>query len=410
MSSPEMVAFLARQAAKKARAEEGIAKCQVLVDSATALVKQAKKLQHTLIGSPANALHDAKMAKASYSLAITHGLSNSQEFDKWMREGDLGYSKASTSVGDLERAVDQARQWASRKDSDMPSKLDAACAKMDELTPSGKKVIPSRPGRGGDVRGDSPSETEGWKIKVIGRERPFSCFYNGIFKEDFPTKAEAEKFIKEQKAKRSDAARNDAEGERLIKTVTGSAGTVKVYFNSEWEEFTARPNNGRGEKSWYHTDDKEDAISTAQVMSNDPRTFPSSKKADADARTWHVQIFKTPKSTSHVADIDVEASSKEEAAKKARQKYPSCTGIYVSENKADSKLDAACALVDSMCAKADAVPGYLVEWIESGKPKTRRFENHREAETLFNDLWDDKKVEEAWIVDGKGKTLDSFER
>lgn len=73
-----------------------------------------------------------------------------------------------------------------------------------------------------------------------------------------------------------DSARADAD--RLIQTFTGQAGVVKVYFDPEWKEYRAKPFYGNPprvmrEQTWYFTDDKADALATAKVMSDDPRTF-----------------------------------------------------------------------------------------------------------------------------------------
>lgn len=269
-SSPEMEAFFARQAAKRHEAEAGQARCQVLIDRATSLMKQAKKLNHTLIGSPANALHDAKMAKAGYGLAIVHGLSDSIKYDEWMADGKRGEAKASVSVGDLERSVEEAR---SRR-NDSVTKLDSAVALVNKLTRAdgGSPAFTYSAERKGDVWVVTRSDGKKMRLKpsMVRDETHAIQIAKG------PSNVSP--------AWKNDSDRADGEYDRLVTTITGSAGTVKVYYNREWEEFQARPNNGRGEKSWYHSDDKQDVLDTAKVMSNDPRTFPGSKKDAANSR------------------------------------------------------------------------------------------------------------------------------
>lgn len=58
---------------------------------------------------------------------------------------------------------------------------------------------------------------------------------------------------------------------------TGTAGTVRITRNSEWQEYIVKPVNGAGSGSWYHTSDLADARATAQTMADDPRYFPMKK-------------------------------------------------------------------------------------------------------------------------------------
>lgn len=48
----------------------------------------------------------------------------------------------------------------------------------------------------------------------------------------------------------------------------GKPMTVKLSYDSEWEEFVGRVwiNGKRHEPADYHTDDREDAINTCKVM------------------------------------------------------------------------------------------------------------------------------------------------
>lgn len=54
---------------------------------------------------------------------------------------------------------------------------------------------------------------------------------------------------------------------RLISTINKSLGfSAKVYFDNEWNEYIVKYYDGKiqmPEGTFYHTDDKEDAINTA---------------------------------------------------------------------------------------------------------------------------------------------------
>ncbi len=55
---------------------------------------------------------------------------------------------------------------------------------------------------------------------------------------------------------------------RKIYEVTGPAGTVKVYWNPEWQEYIGKlSTNPRAD---YFTDDKQDAMGTADCMAHGP--------------------------------------------------------------------------------------------------------------------------------------------
>jgi len=45
---------------------------------------------------------------------------------------------------------------------------------------------------------------------------------------------------------------------------------VKVYWDAEWHEYVVK--DGPREEQWHHTDDKEDALSTAQTIANQQTT------------------------------------------------------------------------------------------------------------------------------------------
>jgi len=55
---------------------------------------------------------------------------------------------------------------------------------------------------------------------------------------------------------------------RLISTINNSLGfKAKVYFDNEWNEYIVKYYDGKlelPEGTFYHTDDKEDAINTAK--------------------------------------------------------------------------------------------------------------------------------------------------
>lgn len=57
---------------------------------------------------------------------------------------------------------------------------------------------------------------------------------------------------------------------RLIDTLIGPTRTVKVYNNSEYNEYVCRLFEGAKEfkGAAYHTNDKDDALSTAKIMAN----------------------------------------------------------------------------------------------------------------------------------------------
>lgn len=59
---------------------------------------------------------------------------------------------------------------------------------------------------------------------------------------------------------------------RLLHTYKWSNGnSTKVYRNAEWNEYVVRFYNHKGvhmDASDYHTDDKDDAIGTAQEQAN----------------------------------------------------------------------------------------------------------------------------------------------
>ena len=64
----------------------------------------------------------------------------------------------------------------------------------------------------------------------------------------------------------------DAAVKRLIDTFTGNKTSVRVYYDSEWEEYQCelwykKPMGWQLQnKATYHTDDKGDALSTAKDM------------------------------------------------------------------------------------------------------------------------------------------------
>ena len=58
---------------------------------------------------------------------------------------------------------------------------------------------------------------------------------------------------------------------RKVIEITGKAGTVKVVYRADWQEYRVVPvsnNKAWSEARTYHTDDKADAISTAELMAS----------------------------------------------------------------------------------------------------------------------------------------------
>lgn len=52
---------------------------------------------------------------------------------------------------------------------------------------------------------------------------------------------------------------------KLVATITGNDETVKVYRDTEWEEYRVRVVGGPA-GSAYHTDDLDDAMGTARML------------------------------------------------------------------------------------------------------------------------------------------------
>ena len=54
---------------------------------------------------------------------------------------------------------------------------------------------------------------------------------------------------------------------------SGPHGRTRVYWDSQWEEYRVKLWQGgkRAEGADYHTDDKQDALDTAKVMTDEPR-------------------------------------------------------------------------------------------------------------------------------------------
>lgn len=58
------------------------------------------------------------------------------------------------------------------------------------------------------------------------------------------------------------------EAKKLIKTLTNGKYTAKVYYDPEWEEYQTKffeDGKDLGEDVMHHTDDKNDAINTAEA-------------------------------------------------------------------------------------------------------------------------------------------------
>lgn len=113
--------------------------------------------------------------------------------------------------------------------------------------------------------------------------------------------AALDKQIEAEKKKEKGTA--DAGLGKLIKTLTSDRTMVKVYFDAEWEEYIARlyykkPFGWQEQtKASYHSDDKEDALSTAADMLRRAEsrtkdagfsTFPSLYKTARDPKSGSV--------------------------------------------------------------------------------------------------------------------------
>lgn len=53
---------------------------------------------------------------------------------------------------------------------------------------------------------------------------------------------------------------------RKIDTITGTAGTVVLYRDAEWQEYVAVPQWNK--EASYHTSDKQDCYQTAHAIAN----------------------------------------------------------------------------------------------------------------------------------------------
>ena len=110
-ASPTMIAFQERQAARKRAAEVMFAIGDARLDRAKLAAKEMKKLGGSFNpGRSSEAEHLVKRCRASFSLAITHGMSNSIEFDKWMATGNSELASAEDAVNSRERDVASRRK------------------------------------------------------------------------------------------------------------------------------------------------------------------------------------------------------------------------------------------------------------------------------------------------------------
>lgn len=53
---------------------------------------------------------------------------------------------------------------------------------------------------------------------------------------------------------------------RLIETTVGPKGTVKTYYDSDWQEYVSCMKQESGVDATYHTEDRRDALNTALHM------------------------------------------------------------------------------------------------------------------------------------------------
>lgn len=104
-ASPEMQAFQARQAARRARAEAGIRECDALMAQVDDALRKLKKLGSSPNpGRCGQAKHSVKQARGSYGVAINM-LSDASKFEDWMTNADRARGEAAENVRAL---VDQA--------------------------------------------------------------------------------------------------------------------------------------------------------------------------------------------------------------------------------------------------------------------------------------------------------------
>ncbi|WP_036524573.1 hypothetical protein [Nitrincola sp. A-D6] len=57
-------------------------------------------------------------------------------------------------------------------------------------------------------------------------------------------------------------------GFKQVLKLVKKLGHVTVYFSPEWEEYMVVINNAEDDRATYHTDDREDALGTAQSMND----------------------------------------------------------------------------------------------------------------------------------------------
>jgi hypothetical protein len=76
---------------------------------------------------------------------------------------------------------------------------------------------------------------------------------------------------------------------RLIAKVEGSE--VRIYRNTDWGEYVVKPSAKSRESSWYHTDDKADAVATAKLIAEGKRSngkgSPRRKTAKKASAAYH---------------------------------------------------------------------------------------------------------------------------
>lgn len=91
---------------------------------------------------------------------------------------------------------------------------------------------------------------------------------------------------------------------RLIHTETNGNATVKVYWNGDWEEYVARlfVNGVENANASYHTDDKDDAISTAKDMARRASTSDSSRSSMIARKRVRIEELKRHRNDPDVPD------------------------------------------------------------------------------------------------------------
>jgi hypothetical protein len=113
-SSPEMQAFMERQAERRARAQEGVTRGDALMVRVVAAKKILKKRGELAYnGRASNANEFVKTMRASYGLALNAvSQGNINSHNDWMTKAREAESTANEAVNALERQASGARDYS----------------------------------------------------------------------------------------------------------------------------------------------------------------------------------------------------------------------------------------------------------------------------------------------------------